>query len=240
MDSIRDARLIDCAKRLADLIKEEFPDDAERLGDEGIDAVVELGIERSRGNEKVTERDMFLYITVMLMLGSYFDEDPQMPWAKTLLDSGASMESLHERVHRHLDEVVGNENEFLVRALVACRSLELNSFPDPATSGFKTRVLKMLEALYPRKFESQGVNATLRMVNEAVEVAAEYQMKPGAALLATLAFMLGSGFHIDPVHPWIQKILLDESLDGEAKTKSLHEESLGFVEHSLSSDVHTL
>ena len=49
--------------------------------------VARLGIGRAARHGLDTDHDIFVYVTLMMMLGSYFDEDPQLPWAR--LDEGA-------------------------------------------------------------------------------------------------------------------------------------------------------
>lgn len=39
------------------------------------------GLQRAESRNLQTERDAYLYLALMFMLGSLFDEDPQLPWA---------------------------------------------------------------------------------------------------------------------------------------------------------------
>ena len=222
----------ECADRLKDLMFDDFPRDAERLGASGVSAVVRLGIAQTRRHRRYTERDMYLYLTMMFMIGSYFDEDPQLPWAKSMLEGDGSLDRLHDRTLDHLDMAAGEENEHVIRALVRARSQELASLPQITAPDFEMQTVKLLEYIYPTKFRIQGHDASVEAVRLAVTRAQQYGMPSGAPLLAMHALLLGAGFDRDPVHPWIQDILT-APLDGDSKLKALHHKGIEFADSVL-------
>src|SRR5690348_16834926 len=107
MDALRDSREAECMAALELCLRESFPRDVARLSSDELHNVVRLGMERSRSHGGVTAQDMYLYLTLMFMLGCYFDEDPQLAWAQELLASGGSIEALHTQTLHYLNDVAG-------------------------------------------------------------------------------------------------------------------------------------
>ncbi len=66
---------------LLDHLRGFFPQHAAILGETPLQRVVRYGLRRAESRGLGTERAIYLYIALMFMLGSRFDEDPQMPWA---------------------------------------------------------------------------------------------------------------------------------------------------------------
>jgi hypothetical protein len=211
---------------------ESLPRDVARLSGKELRAVVRLGMERSRSHGGVTVRDMYLYLTMMFMLGSYFDEDRQLAWAKELLSRGAAMAAVHGQALRYLDAVAGEENEHLIKTLVRVGRLGLAQLPEANAADFEPRMQTLLHAIYPTKYNAQSEKANRELVQLGRAQASQYTMPgAGAALLAGMAFLLGAGFDRDPVHPWIQSVLGQPG--GEAKVQNVYRRSLEFVAMSL-------
>lgn len=233
LEVLREARRDDCAARLAQLARSDFPADAERLGKAGVDAVVALGMKRTEAHGRVSERDRYLYQSLMFMCGSYFDEDPQLPWVGVMLKQGVLLEKVHLRVLDFLDEVAGGENQFLVRALVKVQAIPLSAVARSDAADFEPRTAALLESIYPTKFAAQETHDTLAVIRHAAKLAEQYELANGAALCAVLAFMLGVGFDRDPMHPWVRAVLDDAELTGDEKVLALHRAGCDFARRAL-------
>ena len=232
MDALRDSREAECIAGLELCLRESFPRDVARLRSEELHTVVRLGMERSRSHGGVTAQDMYLYLALMFMLGSYFDEDPQLAWAQELLARGRSIEALHAQTLHYLNDVAGRENEHLIKALARIRKLDLPMFPDAGAPDFESRMLASLRAVYPTKFDAQSEAANQELVHLGRSLAARHSMPgAGAALMAGMAFLLGASFDRDPLHPWIQDALHEPG--GESRFHDLHRRALEFVEMAL-------
>lgn len=66
---------------LLDHFRAFFPQHAAVLGEAQLQRVLRYGLQRAESRALGTERAIYLYIALMFMLGSRFDEDPQLPWA---------------------------------------------------------------------------------------------------------------------------------------------------------------
>lgn len=58
-----------------------FPRHAEVLGQAHLERVIHYALEKAERRNLKTERAVFLYTGLLLMLGSEFEKDPQLPWA---------------------------------------------------------------------------------------------------------------------------------------------------------------
>lgn len=229
MDALRDSSEAECVASLEQCLRQSFPLDIARLSGNELRTVVRLGMDRSRSHGGLTTRDMYLYLTMMFMLGCYFDEDPQFAWAQEILSHHEPIPELHAQTLRYLDLVAGKENEHLIKALARVRRLELPLLPDANAADFEPQMLKLLRSIYPTKFDAQSETANHELVNLGKSLAVQHSMPvAAAALLAGLAFMLGASFDRDPLHPWIQTVLRHPG--GESKVEELHRRTLDFVE----------
>lgn len=66
---------------LLDHLQTFFPQHAATLGETQLGRVARYGLQRAESRGLKTERAVYLYVALMFVLGSRFDEDPQLPWA---------------------------------------------------------------------------------------------------------------------------------------------------------------
>ena len=117
MATFEQAAVHNFENRLLEHLEEFFPKHCEILGEEQARKAIRLGIERAKQYDLVSERDLHLYVGLMFMLGSYFDQDPQLPWAaKILTDENIvypndRADQLYDRAMVFLNEAVGKENQ---------------------------------------------------------------------------------------------------------------------------------
>ena len=226
-------------ERMLGYLAESFPKQSALLGPDRMRGIIALGRQRSARYELLTERDIYLYLTLMLMLGSWFDEDPQLPWcaarltARSILHPPARLNQLHSETMDYLDRVAGEDNEHLIRALLRIRAFDPASADGIPADVFEEEMVKTLSGFYPQKAAHQGAEATRLVVRNAAAVAgrAGLASQRSVCLLAGLAFMLGSGFHRDPQFPWAQDALPPE---GRANLDALQSGAMQFLEHGLS------
>ena len=182
---------------------------------------------------------MFLYLTLILMLGASFDEDPQLPWAAArLADSSnpnppARLDELHEFAGTYLDRVAGENNEHLIQALLRIRDFDPGSMASVPSANLEDEVVTALARLYPQKFAYQGEFPTRSATRHGAALAKHYGFSGGRAvcLFAGLAFMLGWGFDHDPQFPWVAEAL---GTAGEAAgLDRLHGSAMKYLEQGL-------
>ena len=220
-------------------VGEFFPKHLAVLGEPAIREVVSLGIDRGSIYGFVTEHDLCLYIDLMLLLGSLYDEDPQYPWVEAILndkgiaDNAGRAERLYDEAMAFLDAAAGEEGEHLTRALVALRKTPLKEAWQPGPGTLEDRVLAQLRALWPQKCERVGAGPLGLMIARGVEAAGGFHVSHefGALVYVVLMFFLGSGFGADPQHRWAQAVLNDASPAARAgKADRLYEAAMAHLE----------
>lgn len=72
-------------QRVADHLRHHFPDDCAELGAEGLQEVIQHGMDRATLHGLQVERDVCLFLGLMFLFGPELDEDPEVPWVGRIL-----------------------------------------------------------------------------------------------------------------------------------------------------------
>jgi len=72
-------------QRMVVHLRKFFPQQCEALGATDLQDTIAHGIERAKTYDIVTERDVCLYIDLMMVFGRDFDTNPNLSWASYLL-----------------------------------------------------------------------------------------------------------------------------------------------------------
>jgi hypothetical protein len=222
--------------RMAEHLKERFPKHAEAMGGEALAEVVRSGRERAGKHKLAGERSVRLYLELMLMLGSAFDEDPQLPWAAAALaadgDETARIDGLYKKVIEFAARTAGPKGEYLDRVLKALPAERLEGYAGSGATNFEEYMLRRLGMLYPERTEAVGRDALRVVISRAVEAARRTRLttEAGVVMYVVLMFFLGSGFEDDPQFQWAKKILTDEALGEPAKKAAkLREAAMAYL-----------
>jgi len=219
MEALEAAAVRDFERRMLAHLRQFFPKHLAVLGEPTLRAVIRFGVGRGSIHGFTTEHDLCLYVDLMLLLGSLFDEDPQLPWADAILhdagipDSAERAERLYDEAMAFLDDAAGEDGQYLTRALVTLHKHPLKETWAPGPGKLEDRLLAHLRALWPQKYECVGAGPLGLMVHRGVEGAARNHVAGdfGALVFVVLMFFLGSGFDRDPQYPWALAILGDAS-----------------------------
>lgn len=82
-----------------------FPEEAGQLGPDGLRTLVGEGVEKARGYGLSREREVGLFLNLLVGLGARFDEDEAFEWAQRILRRGdlpgpTKMHRLYRRLER--------------------------------------------------------------------------------------------------------------------------------------------
>lgn len=91
------AAIGDFEQRAFDHVCRCFPAATRSMSDGQLRELLRHGIERAMAHGVRTERDASKYINLMFVFGRDFDRDPELPWAREILDGA--------RVHRDLSMI---------------------------------------------------------------------------------------------------------------------------------------
>ncbi|WNG30461.1 hypothetical protein F0U62_45480 [Cystobacter fuscus] len=229
--------------RAATYLKGTFPMHWQYMGEEQVRRVIRHGVERARTHQLVLEQDVAFYLSVMFMLGSGFDEDPQYPWAAGILSGPERIEGiprasrLHEKVLDYanhalkdflLEGSTGN-NKRLVQELHRIRWESNAPLPRLMIPDFIERLMLRLKGVFPNKCAYIGEAHLRCSLEQGVRAAAAYGLgtERGSTIFVALSMVLGSGFAKDPLVPWADPLLNDASpLEASQKAEALYGEAM--------------
>jgi hypothetical protein len=211
------------------------------LGEKQLRIVIRSGIERAENYGFNQQGSVRTYLELMLLFGSYFDTDPQYPWAGEILADANEAEQmelaeqLHERTMEYRQQVTGEDDEFTLQALNRIRQFGQESPQIPAT-GFQTALLNELKRIYPEKYDYVGQPSFEKLIKKGVQIAQKNHLQTthDAALMVVLMHAFGHGCYEDPLYPWISRTLSDERIaDSKARSKRLENKAITWLDHVL-------
>jgi hypothetical protein len=180
-----------------------FPWHSRAWGPEATAKVLEHGREQAARHGFETRRDVCLYLTLLPLLGSWFDKDAQLPWAGQILaDENRSVRAHHlaSRALSHVVRVQGSDYGKFLAALTTASKELVGLLEDRTIADGRTHARAMLRRLWPRKYEAHKVST---LIHEGLVRASEHRLnnRRGQLLVIALMFLFGTGFDRDPQFP---------------------------------------
>jgi hypothetical protein len=86
VEALRREELSEYRERVLAQIRDIFPTQWSTLGEEGSASLVDRGLDRAARHGCKSEQDVFRYVSLMLVLGPDFEEDPALPWVREILE----------------------------------------------------------------------------------------------------------------------------------------------------------
>ena len=240
---------------LLDHLKTFFPTHATTLGEKQLGRVIRYGLQRAESRNLQTERGVYLYLALMFMLGSWFEDDPQLPWAtapepvtpptvndgetaepapppETAPESpDAQIERVYGEAMTFLDQTAGPDNGLLQQTLDRLRQPQVFDGL-PTAPSFGHRLLLLLQMLSPEKYQALGEEPLRALIRSGYEAAKRqgFTTEPGMMNYISLAYVLGIGFDRDPIYPWAAATLSDPALANPAqRSTALRETALAHL-----------
>ena len=224
-------------QHLADL----NPRHCEALKDSGVRQVVRVGIKEAKKYGFTNRGPVRLYLECMLFFGSYFDRDPQLPWATDILNdcqySGQMPRArgLCDKTTDFVSKVFGPEREFYLQAVQRMPDVTVEASAAPAMR-VETPLMSVLMELFPQKCKYLGESALHLLSRWGIQSAMSLAVptNKGVALLTVLGFMLGHGVISDPQFPWISAILKDSGAGSpDARVEKAYKQTQDYLQQSL-------
>lgn len=223
-------------------VKEFFPNHFNMFKETKVREVIGYGIERARFYGFTTERSLSLYITQMFMMGSNFDEDILLPWAKAILsdknipNQTLRINELMAKTSDYFGKISGDDNKWLFRALLRLRDGLAPFLIQKPAGNIEDHIAIFLHGTYPEKYAYVVESGLLSLIRKGVNEAGTYQITSdrGVSLWVVFMFMLGTAFVSDPQFSWAREILKNDSiLDPEKKVDMLYAEGMTILEGFL-------
>lgn len=208
-------------------------------GEEAIAAWVRHGLEAAVASGYHSRHGGCHWLALRMMLGVDFAIDPQLPWVQDCLDPVAvpdpidRLNLVHERALDYLGETAGEDAEFVVRALLRARALDLSTLAATDEGAWRDQCCDLLRQIYPHKVAVQGGPLVSATVERDILRARGFGLQglAGEFVFVLLSFMLGSGIDHDPLHPWVGEVLRDP--DQASRAQRLQAAARAHVEQSL-------
>lgn len=108
--AFKQSAIEDYQDRMVIHIGEFFPKHYAKLGDENTRTLIQYGIDQAKTYQLYSERDVCLFIDLLIALGLDFDDSEDYPWAKAMLtdknysDSKTRIDSVHAKAMQELKE----------------------------------------------------------------------------------------------------------------------------------------
>ena len=230
MEAFRAAGIARTETRLLAHTRRFFDERHRELGDDGMQRVVRHAMTRARRHGLRDVASSCIYLDVMLLLGSGFDDDPQLGWAQAILrdealDGWRRARHLMDHALSFLDRSEGADNEHLEAALDRIIVTPLERLLPPCGEAIERYVEARLSALHPARFEAVGPFGIAAVIRDGRWRASAYGLTTpqGAALFTGLLFMLGAAADADPQIPWVAEALaVARSVHDDDRVRLVH------------------
>jgi hypothetical protein len=217
------------------------PHHAKSLGKEGVRKVVQLGIKKAETYGLTNTRPVRFYIELMFMLGSFFDNDCQVPWANQILtdpditDQSERADLLFDKAMDYVEKVAGPQRQYAIASLSHAREQNFNDLCK-VQGDFNPFIIARLKHNFPEKCRYIGDTALKNLIKQGRDQAKEYAVSgnAGAAIFTGFMFMSGQGFAQDPLFPWAGETLNDEAItESMEKLERLYSKGIAYVTQVL-------
>jgi hypothetical protein len=206
------------------------------LGREKLRAVVVDGVARAAGYGLTYRNPIRLFLELCFILGSGFDEDPQVPWAGETLRRDDFFNQmfkagrLEHLAREYVTAVQGPDNVHAHAALVKLEALTGRDDLIFHRHSVRKDILAAMESTFPTKLAFIGAPAAEEIVRRAEARAEELfgdDDPRSVAVLAILMFSFGVKCLEDPLYPWLAATLHNpRSTDAASRAVRLERRAL--------------
>lgn len=216
--------------RMLQHIANEFPETAEMCGEEGILRIIDSGLSRIGQYGLKSNFEACLFIDMTIMLGTGFDTDPLLPWARKILseaypDKTAQIERLMWSATDFQKKAIPEEGGYPLVTFTKMMDSDYDDLEDRIKTITDEEFLTFLNELWPQKFAQIPAEAFKSLFEQSISLAAGYRLtsKEAVRYYQLLMFLLGHRFDMDFQYAWMMNILTDPAYDDEYyKLCSLH------------------
>lgn len=215
-DTFRQTALQKFEDEMVEHLKKFSPQHCKVAGEPSVRQVIRLGIETARRYGLTNRGPVRFYIELMFMFGSYFDSDPQYPWAGAVLrdseviDQTIRADRLYDAMNKYLAEVSGPDHQYLIEAMRRLSQLRIEDFLTPGQDPEEGMLAKLL-SIYPQRCEYLGEPLLRATIRHSFKLADLYNLSTdrGRVLMTGFAFAMGHGFAKDPLYGWVGRRLAE-------------------------------
>lgn len=206
-------------------LKEYFPRQCETLGDEHMRGIIRYSWDRAKTYDVFSERGVWQFTDLSLMLGHSFDNDPKFPWVPEMLEDRTNdeiprMEALFQHGVDYGEDVkkdfpVGGADPARLRAAIKRMRQETDApLNESAFPAFSQEIARDLRSFFPVTCENIGEQPLLQSIESGCFASQRYGLttRRSIGIYSTLSLLLGCGFVTDLQYPWSAATLSDKSI----------------------------
>jgi hypothetical protein len=215
-------------ERISSHMQEYFSEQCSIMGEKSLGETVKLGVNKSWDHGFIPEREVFLFVSIMFMLGSGFDTDFQCPWAQEILGNNdekkdEQINTLYEAAMEHLNTLIGVRDDEHVKVLMRIRDKNIDETVEEVQNDLAEGIRNFCVEIHPRKAKLIGEHGIDRLVKQATETALKYDIThdKGTVIILAHMFLLGCSFDTDPQFPWVIETLHHETPEDESDKYNL-------------------
>lgn len=180
---------------------------------------------------------------MIFLFGSDFATDLQYPWAREILTGkyhGTQMEragKLYRQTLDYLEQIAGPGDCHTRNALERISVIARQPLP-VSRENFLPDAVRLMQWLYPEKAAHVGKKGLGQVIRKAVGEVSSCGMSTihNAMIFSTLMFIFGHGCLADPLYPWIENTLQNETItDNAARAERLERKALIWLDNVISS-----
>jgi hypothetical protein len=180
------------------------------------------------------------YIELMFAFGSYFDTDPQHPWASAVLSDRENVDQkvranrLWNQMKDYFVVVFGPEQQYADAALQRLKRARAEDFVDPDQS-LEDSILRRLPSIYPQKCDYLGESVLRWIARRGFDIASDFGLvtDTGRTVVVALTFIAGHRFAEDPLWGWARKRMADTRLpDPDVRAQQLYSKAMLYLERA--------
>jgi hypothetical protein len=222
-------------------LSELNPKHSAHLGTPGLLQVIRLALQQSKTYGFTNRGPIRLYLDCMFFFGSYFDCDPQLPWANDILidcqytDQMLRAQDLWRKTTTYIDKVFGPERQHYLEAVG--RMAVISAAAPLQAANRENALFELLNEVFPQKCEYLRESAIRKICQCGMQTARALTLytDKSCALFTVLAFMLGHNFAADPQFPWAAAILNDPAAGtSDARIEKLYQQAQDYLQQTMS------
>jgi hypothetical protein len=239
MEVIRQAALASFENEMLAHSQKFSPQLGKVLGEQQLRLAIRRAMARADRYGFTNRGPIRLFVELMFLFGSAFDDDPQYPWvANILCDSSPQMlraQRLYEKVLDYQEKVSGPE-DMNTRIALGNLSLLAQKPLDFSAKDFVPGMLREMAYVFPKKASYLGEEALQALIRESCAAAQKesFRTSRAYAMVVALMFMFGHECVDDPLYPWIAHTLRDKTIaDPAVRADRLEKKALVWLKHVL-------
>jgi hypothetical protein len=223
-------------------LREYFPVSCQYMDEKALISIITAGSEKALHYGFTTRYEVCLFIDIMMMVGTSFDTDLQLPFVRKILklpiaiNPHQKIEQLLDNTYDYLEEVIGETEIFPVIQYEQLLDEPIQNLAPSDAPLLENAMLEMLRNFWPAKYLYTGEGILKQLILQGSKLAGSFGFtnRVSVAYFLLLQFVLGHQFYNDPAYIGIGEVLKNKDILNEYEqyrqlTEKVRERIAAFV-----------